>query len=103
MIGNYWRVERHEALSAGVRAWVLANYGVALDPAHTYVALISIFEASEAPGKVECMVTFPYSFVLAGTLGGNLETAIDTECRTRLLALKNARPLADIAKRVHWL
>jgi hypothetical protein len=101
MIGNYWDVEQHATLTAGVRSALNSKYGVTLDPSHTYVAIIRIMEAS--PGKDECMSDFPYSFVVAGMLAGNLEAAIDSEVRTRLLALKNARPLVDIAKRRHWL
>lgn len=97
----YWSVDRHEALTAGVRAWLLAHHGYTAPAEHTYAALISI--RAEGPRGVECVTTFPFSFVLAGALTGDLEQQIDEACRARLLALRNAEPLTSIVGRRHPL
>lgn len=99
--GNWWRIEQHAQLTAGVRSALNTKYGVTLDPSHTYAAIVQIME--EAIGGERCLIEFPYSFVLAGSLGGNIENAIDAECRTRITAAKNARPLIEIAKAKHPL
>lgn len=97
----YWSVDQHQALDAAVRAWLLANYGYTAPAEHTYAALISI--RAEGAGGVTCVETFPFSFVLAGALTGDLEAQIDAEAKARLLAIRNAEPLASILDTRHPL
>lgn len=100
--GIYWSVDRHQELTPGVRtALAAAPYNHAAAPEHTWAALISIKNANSS-GET-CLVTFAFTFVLADALTGNLEAEIDALCRTRLLALRNAAPLASIVGIPHPL
>lgn len=96
-----WKVDRHQVLNATARAWLLATYEYTAPAEHTYAALVSIL--ASGPMGTRCLVTFPYTFVLATAQTGALEAAIDAECRTRLTALRNVDPLASILDRRHWL
>lgn len=101
MNNTYWIVDQHQALTAGVRTFLQTTYGHTAAPEHTYGAIVSIRQ--HINGGVTCLVTFPYTFVLAGMQTGQLEALIDTECRSRLLALRNAAPLTSILGTQHPL
>lgn len=97
----FWVVDRHEQLTAPVRAWLQATYAYVAPAQHTYAALITI--RAEGPAGVHCIETFPYSFVVAGMLAGTLEGLIDAECRSRMLARRNAADLITIVGTRHPL
>lgn len=97
----YWIVDRHEALTPGVRAWLVANYGYTAPAQHTYAALVSI--RAEGAGGVTCVETFAFSFVIDGAMTGNVEAEIEAIARARLLAIRNLAPLASILATRHPL
>lgn len=104
MEGTYWIVESYAALTAGLRSILTARFGWANQASHTHAALIAVRSFSIERGS-EHVVTFVYSFVAADWAGNTagLESAIDTECRTRLTAARNAAALTSIAGHRHWL
>jgi len=107
-MGPFWEVEDDGTIGAGGggparRSAVNARFGLTLPAGDNWVALITI--TSSALAGDTCQVTFPFSFVVANYSGatGTLEAAIDTECRSRLLALRNAAALTTIRDRRHVL
>lgn len=97
----YWKVDRDQALDAPTRAWLLANFGHAAAPEHTWGAIIGVF-AEDASGT-RCVTQFAFTFVASGALTGDTEDVIATAARARIRALRNAEPLATIRDRKHWL
>lgn len=98
---TFWVVDEHRALTSQVRTFLQATYGYTAPAEHTYAALVSIRRIS--PAGVTCVTTFPFTFVLAGAQAGDTESSIDAACRARLLAIRNAEPLASIVGRRHAL
>lgn len=96
-----WSVDRHEQLTAQVRAWLVAQYNYTAPAEHTWAALVSIRVKSER--GVTCAVTFPFSFVMAGAKLGDIEAAIAAQCASRrpaieasMLTARNLLPLSNI-------
>jgi len=107
-MGPFWEVEDDGTIGAGGsgparRSAVNARFGVTLPAGDTWVAIIVI--VNRAGLGDTCQITFPFSFIVANYTGatGALEAAIDTECRSRLLTLRNAAALTTIRDRRHVL